>query len=147
MSPAHASRLLAGDGILAYLVAVLTDLLHSQRDPLALCLLLQSYDKVVLPCCQQLSCFSSYYSLWIPEPARGAVVSAQLPPRLTALSRRPADVPPVESRHSDCWGAVAPSWAPSDAGLRTSAPQGSPVTKHGLAGLMCRAVVCSSRRA
>ncbi|XP_016063699.1 PREDICTED: nucleolar pre-ribosomal-associated protein 1-like [Miniopterus natalensis] len=66
----------AGDSILAYLVAVLTDLLHSQRDPLALCLLLQSYDKVVLPCCQQLSCFSSYYSLWIPEPARGPV-----PPR------------------------------------------------------------------
>ncbi|KAM8813060.1 nucleolar pre-ribosomal-associated protein 1 [Rhynchonycteris naso] len=66
----------AGDSIVAYLTAVLTDLLHSQRDPLALCLLLQAYDKFVppaLPCCHQLSWFSSYYSLWIPEPAREAL--------------------------------------------------------------------------
>ncbi|XP_066226445.1 nucleolar pre-ribosomal-associated protein 1 isoform X1 [Saccopteryx leptura] len=66
----------AGDSIVAYLTAVLTDLLHSQRDPLALCLLLQAYDKLVppaLPCCHQLSWFSRYYSLWIPESAREAL--------------------------------------------------------------------------
>ncbi|KAM7133116.1 nucleolar pre-ribosomal-associated protein 1 isoform 1-T1 [Molossus nigricans] len=60
----------AGDSVMAYLTAVLTDLLHSQRDPLALCLLLQAYDTLAPPC-PQLSCFSRYYRLWIPEPARG----------------------------------------------------------------------------
>lgn len=65
----------AGEGIVAYLTAVLTDLLHSQRDPLALCLLLQAYDKLEPPgppCCHQLSRFRRYYSLWIPEQAREA---------------------------------------------------------------------------
>ncbi|KAM6161615.1 nucleolar pre-ribosomal-associated protein 1 [Erethizon dorsatum] len=65
----------AGESIVAYLTAVLTDLLHTQRDPLALCLLLQAYDKFEPPgppCCQQLSRFNSYYSLWIPEQAREA---------------------------------------------------------------------------
>ncbi|XP_042543241.1 nucleolar pre-ribosomal-associated protein 1 [Dipodomys spectabilis] len=65
----------AGKSIVAYLTAVLTDLLHSQRDPLALCLLLQDYDKFDPPgppCCQQLSQFNRYYSLWIPEQAREA---------------------------------------------------------------------------
>lgn len=63
---------------MAYLTGVLTDLLHTQRDPLALCLLLQAYDKLeppLPPCCRQLSWFSRYYSLWIPEPAREALVS------------------------------------------------------------------------
>nr|XP_010955140.2 nucleolar pre-ribosomal-associated protein 1 [Camelus bactrianus] len=66
----------AGDSIVAYLTGVLTDLLHTQRDPLALCLLLQSYDRLeppVPPCCRQLSWFSRYYSRWIPEPAREAL--------------------------------------------------------------------------
>ncbi|XP_023375485.1 nucleolar pre-ribosomal-associated protein 1 [Pteropus vampyrus] len=66
----------AGESIVTYLTAVLTDLLHTQRDPLALCLLLQAYDKLelpVLPCCHQLSQFNRYYSLWIPEPAREAL--------------------------------------------------------------------------
>nr|XP_006216094.1 nucleolar pre-ribosomal-associated protein 1 isoform X1 [Vicugna pacos] len=66
----------AGDSIVAYLTGVLTDLLHTQRDPLALCLLLQSYDRLeppVPPCCRQLSWFSRYYSSWIPEPAREAL--------------------------------------------------------------------------
>ncbi|XP_010606935.1 nucleolar pre-ribosomal-associated protein 1 isoform X3 [Fukomys damarensis] len=65
----------AGESIVAYLTAVLTDLLHTQRDPLALCLLLQAYDKFEPPgppCRQQLSQFNSYYSLWIPEQAREA---------------------------------------------------------------------------
>ncbi|XP_058378996.1 nucleolar pre-ribosomal-associated protein 1 isoform X2 [Diceros bicornis minor] len=65
-----------GESIVAYLTGVLTDLLHTQRDPLALCLLLQAYDKLeppVPPCCHQLSWFNRYYSLWIPESAREAV--------------------------------------------------------------------------
>lgn len=63
---------------MAYLTGVLTDLLHTQRDPLALCLLLQSYDQLEppsLPCRCLLSRFNKYYSLWIPEPAREALVS------------------------------------------------------------------------
>ncbi|XP_008575455.1 PREDICTED: nucleolar pre-ribosomal-associated protein 1 [Galeopterus variegatus] len=65
----------AVESIVAYLTAVLTDLLHTQRDPLALCLLLQAYDKFESPsppCCHQLSQFNRYYSLWIPEQAREA---------------------------------------------------------------------------
>uniref|UniRef100_H0V8H5 URB1 ribosome biosis homolog n=1 Tax=Cavia porcellus TaxID=10141 RepID=H0V8H5_CAVPO len=65
----------AGESIVVYLTAVLTDLLHTQRDPLALCLLLQAYDKFEPPgppCSWQLSRFNSYYSLWIPEQAREA---------------------------------------------------------------------------
>lgn len=68
----------AGGSIMAYMTAVLTDLLHTQRDPLALCLLLQSYDKfepVSLLCGQQLAHFHRYYSLWIPEQAQEALVS------------------------------------------------------------------------
>lgn len=63
---------------MAYLTGVLTDLLHTQRDPLALCLLLQSYDQLEppsLPCRHRLSGFNRYYSLWIPEPALEALVS------------------------------------------------------------------------
>lgn len=63
---------------MAYMTAVLTDLLHTQRDPLALCLLLQSYDKfepVSLLCGLQLAQFHRYYSLWIPAQAQEALVS------------------------------------------------------------------------
>lgn len=66
----------AGESVVAYLTGVLTDLLHTQRDPLALCLLLQSYDQLEppsLPCRHRLSGFNRYYSLWIPEPAREAL--------------------------------------------------------------------------
>lgn len=66
----------AGQSIMAYLIAVLTDLLHTQRDPLALCLLLQAYDKTEpasLLCHQHLAQFHRYYSLWIPEQAREAL--------------------------------------------------------------------------
>ncbi|XP_034371344.1 nucleolar pre-ribosomal-associated protein 1 [Arvicanthis niloticus] len=66
----------AGGSIMAYMTAVLTDLLHTQRDPLALCLLLQSYDKfepVSFLCGQQLAHFHRYYSLWIPEQAQEAL--------------------------------------------------------------------------
>jgi len=78
-----------GESVVAYLTAVLTDLLHTQRDPLALCLLLQAYDTSeppALPCCHQLSRFRGYYSRWIPEPAREASVSwASLLPRKPGL--------------------------------------------------------------
>ncbi|KAL6089113.1 hypothetical protein STEG23_008301 [Scotinomys teguina] len=66
----------AGESVMAYLTSVLTDLLHTQRDPLALCLLLQSYDKfepASLLCRQQLAQFHRYYSLWIPEQAQEAL--------------------------------------------------------------------------
>uniref|UniRef100_A0A5F4VVC1 URB1 ribosome biosis homolog n=1 Tax=Callithrix jacchus TaxID=9483 RepID=A0A5F4VVC1_CALJA len=68
----------AAENVVTYLTAVLTDLLHTQRDPLALCLLLQAYDKLEppcpVPCCHQLSQFNRYYSLWIPEQAREALL-------------------------------------------------------------------------
>nr|XP_014342489.1 PREDICTED: nucleolar pre-ribosomal-associated protein 1 [Latimeria chalumnae] len=53
-----------------YLVTVLTDVLHTQRDPLALSLIFQMYDKEVESLsknCERLSQFYQYYSLWIPE--------------------------------------------------------------------------------
>ncbi|XP_049623804.1 nucleolar pre-ribosomal-associated protein 1-like, partial [Suncus etruscus] len=68
-----------GESIMAYMMAVLTDLLHSQLDPLALCLLLQAYDQMddtAPPCCPLLTHFRHYYSLWIPESGR----TAKLPP-------------------------------------------------------------------
>ncbi|XP_006886816.1 PREDICTED: nucleolar pre-ribosomal-associated protein 1 [Elephantulus edwardii] len=77
----------AGASIVTYLIAVLTDLLHTQRDPLALCLLLQSYDKLTpsgSPRCKQLCRFHKYYSLWIPEQAREALplqTSSSIAPR------------------------------------------------------------------
>uniref|UniRef100_A0A674JXR4 URB1 ribosome biogenesis homolog n=1 Tax=Terrapene triunguis TaxID=2587831 RepID=A0A674JXR4_9SAUR len=59
---------------LEYLVAVFTDLLHSQRDPLALCLMFQLFDKELqsLNASQypQLYQFNQYYSLWIPQQAK-----------------------------------------------------------------------------
>ncbi|KAK2490694.1 hypothetical protein MC885_003320 [Smutsia gigantea] len=72
----HGTENEAGESAVAYLMAVLTDLLHTQRDPLALCLLLQSYDRLEPPiasCCHQLFQFNRYYSRWIPEPARQAL--------------------------------------------------------------------------
>ncbi|XP_003797152.1 nucleolar pre-ribosomal-associated protein 1 [Otolemur garnettii] len=65
----------AVESIIVYLTAVLMDLLHTQRDPLALCLLLQAYDKFEPPYPRgypQLSRFNRYYSLWIPVQAREA---------------------------------------------------------------------------
>ncbi|XP_015334179.1 nucleolar pre-ribosomal-associated protein 1 isoform X1 [Marmota marmota marmota] len=88
----------AGESIVTYLTAVLTDLLHTQRDPLALCLLLQAYDKFEPPgppCCPQLSRFSRYYSLWIPEQARE-------PWLLQALSSLVPHAPPEAS----CFSAL-----------------------------------------
>ncbi|KAF0880051.1 NPA1P protein, partial [Crocuta crocuta] len=78
-----------GESVVAYLTAVLTDLLHTQRDPLALCLLLQAYDRLeppILPCCHQLSRFHTYYSRWIPEAAREALMPGSLAPQGPAAS-------------------------------------------------------------
>ncbi|XP_055965198.1 nucleolar pre-ribosomal-associated protein 1 [Sorex fumeus] len=69
----------AGESVVTYLTAVLTDLLHSQRDPLALCLLLQAYDQLDAPlppcCCPQLPRFCRYYSLWVPEANRAPALT------------------------------------------------------------------------
>ncbi|XP_008105812.1 nucleolar pre-ribosomal-associated protein 1 isoform X2 [Anolis carolinensis] len=62
-----------GESIVEYLVAVFTDLLHSQRDPLALCLMFQLYDKELHSACAQLFEFRRYYSLWIPQEAKEAL--------------------------------------------------------------------------
>ncbi|XP_063812468.1 nucleolar pre-ribosomal-associated protein 1 [Pseudophryne corroboree] len=69
--------------MIQYLVSVLTDVLHAQRDPLALCLALQSYDKDIpsvdissaayIP----LQCFYNYYSLWLPPSAKENLFTAQ----------------------------------------------------------------------
>lgn len=57
--------------MLLYLQAVLTDILHCQRDPLAFCLLLQSYDKELnslkLPQHSQICQLNIYYTRWIPK--------------------------------------------------------------------------------
>ncbi|XP_068768385.1 nucleolar pre-ribosomal-associated protein 1 isoform X2 [Struthio camelus] len=66
-----------GAHIVEYLVAVFTDLLHSQRDPLALCLMFQLYDKdlqsLKVSKYPQLYQFNRYYNLWIPQQTRESV--------------------------------------------------------------------------
>ncbi|NWI14970.1 NPA1P protein, partial [Crypturellus soui] len=66
-----------GVHIVEYLVAVFTDLLHSQRDPLALCLMFQLYDKdlqsLKVSKYPQLYQFNQYYNLWIPQQTREPV--------------------------------------------------------------------------
>ncbi|KAH0624869.1 hypothetical protein JD844_032735 [Phrynosoma platyrhinos] len=59
-----------GESMVEYLITVFTDLLHSQRDPLALCLMFQLYDKDLRSVCPQLFEFSHYYSHWIPQQAK-----------------------------------------------------------------------------
>ncbi|XP_030921106.1 nucleolar pre-ribosomal-associated protein 1 [Geospiza fortis] len=71
----------SGDGtgahIVEYLVAVFTDLLHSQREPLALCLMFQLYDKdlksLKVSKYPQLYQFNQYYKLWIPKQSQEPV--------------------------------------------------------------------------
>ncbi|XP_063275337.1 nucleolar pre-ribosomal-associated protein 1 isoform X2 [Prinia subflava] len=63
-----------GAHIVEYLVAVFTDLLHSQREPLALCLMFQNYDKdlkaLKVAKYPQLYQFNQYYKLWIPKQSQ-----------------------------------------------------------------------------
>uniref|UniRef100_A0A670XZ88 URB1 ribosome biosis homolog n=1 Tax=Pseudonaja textilis TaxID=8673 RepID=A0A670XZ88_PSETE len=63
------------ESIVEYLIAVFTDLLHSQRDPLALCLMFQHYDKELQSVSAHLCQFNCYYSRWIPQQAKEALVS------------------------------------------------------------------------
>nr|XP_054511019.1 nucleolar pre-ribosomal-associated protein 1 [Agelaius phoeniceus] len=71
----------SGDGtgahVVEYLVAVFTDLLHSQREPLALCLMFQLYDKdlksLKVSKYPQLYQFNQYYRLWIPKQSQEPV--------------------------------------------------------------------------
>ncbi|XP_068883251.1 nucleolar pre-ribosomal-associated protein 1 isoform X1 [Aphelocoma coerulescens] len=66
-----------GAHIVEYLVAVFTDLLHSQREPLALCLMFQLYDKdlksLKVAKYPQLYQFNQYYKLWIPQQSQEPV--------------------------------------------------------------------------
>ncbi|XP_065597859.1 nucleolar pre-ribosomal-associated protein 1 [Cyrtonyx montezumae] len=66
-----------GVHIVEYLVGVFTDLLHSQRDALALCLMFQLYDKELqslkVSKYPQLYQFNQYYNLWIPQQAQEPV--------------------------------------------------------------------------
>ncbi|NXX80858.1 NPA1P protein, partial [Urocolius indicus] len=66
-----------GAHIIEYLVAVFTDLLHSQREPLAFCLMLQLYDKdlqsLKVSKYPQLYRFNQYYKLWIPQQSQEPV--------------------------------------------------------------------------
>ncbi|KFQ34461.1 Nucleolar pre-ribosomal-associated protein 1, partial [Mesitornis unicolor] len=66
-----------GAHIIEYLTAVFTDLLHSQREPLALCLMFQLYDKdlqsLKVSKYPQLYQFNQYYKLWIPQQSQEPV--------------------------------------------------------------------------
>ncbi|XP_051464954.1 nucleolar pre-ribosomal-associated protein 1 isoform X2 [Apus apus] len=66
-----------GAHIVDYLIAVFTDLLHSQRDPLALCLAFQFYDKdlqsLEVSEYRHLYQFNQYYKLWIPQQSQEPV--------------------------------------------------------------------------
>ncbi|XP_060090308.1 nucleolar pre-ribosomal-associated protein 1 [Heteronotia binoei] len=66
-----------GESLVDYLITVCTDLLHSQRDPLALCLMFQLYDRELQSLSSsdypQLYQFSQYYSLWIPQQTKEAL--------------------------------------------------------------------------
>uniref|UniRef100_A0A8C5WVB3 URB1 ribosome biosis homolog n=1 Tax=Laticauda laticaudata TaxID=8630 RepID=A0A8C5WVB3_LATLA len=62
--------LFAEESIVEYLIAVFTDLLHSQRDPLALCLMFQHYDKELQSVSAHLCQFNCYYNRWIPQQAK-----------------------------------------------------------------------------
>uniref|UniRef100_A0A8C1VHJ5 URB1 ribosome biogenesis homolog n=1 Tax=Cyprinus carpio TaxID=7962 RepID=A0A8C1VHJ5_CYPCA len=57
-----------GKGVVfEYMAAVLCDVLHCQRDPLALCLTLQHYDKELNSSDASVVTFYHYYSQWLPK--------------------------------------------------------------------------------
>ncbi|XP_073524409.1 nucleolar pre-ribosomal-associated protein 1 [Phyllobates terribilis] len=62
--------------VVQYLSSIVTDLLHGQRDALALCLALQSYDEELQSSdtssslYSRLQNFQNYYSLWLPPSAK-----------------------------------------------------------------------------
>ncbi|XP_078265733.1 nucleolar pre-ribosomal-associated protein 1 [Rhinoraja longicauda] len=63
------------DAVLQYLFATLVDILHVQQNPLALCLILQMYDKELDSFSEKQTPFKNilqfytYYSIWIPQQA------------------------------------------------------------------------------
>lgn len=62
-----------------YLSAVLSDVLHCQRDPLPLCLALMQYDKELVSSAAphpSIIRFHQYYSQWLPQQCREEPVSA-----------------------------------------------------------------------
>ncbi|XP_075710651.1 nucleolar pre-ribosomal-associated protein 1 [Rhinoderma darwinii] len=69
--------------VIQYLISIMTDVLHSQRDPLAFCLAVQSYDdelqsldtssSVYVP----LQTFYDYYSSWIPPSAKKSLFTEE----------------------------------------------------------------------
>uniref|UniRef100_A0A673LFU8 URB1 ribosome biogenesis homolog n=1 Tax=Sinocyclocheilus rhinocerous TaxID=307959 RepID=A0A673LFU8_9TELE len=71
-----------GKGVVfEYMAAVLCDVLHCQRDPLALCLTLQHYDKKLntshasCPPHASVVAFYHYYSQWLPKQTQKTLVS------------------------------------------------------------------------
>ncbi|XP_032401575.1 nucleolar pre-ribosomal-associated protein 1 isoform X2 [Xiphophorus hellerii] len=70
------NKLPADKGVVCeYLSAVLSDLLHCQRDPLPLCLALQQYDKELVssqlpPLHQSIAELHQYYARWLPQQCR-----------------------------------------------------------------------------
>uniref|UniRef100_A0A672KS26 Nucleolar pre-ribosomal-associated protein 1 C-terminal domain-containing protein n=1 Tax=Sinocyclocheilus grahami TaxID=75366 RepID=A0A672KS26_SINGR len=73
-----------GKGVVfEYMAAVLCDVLHCQRDPLALCLTLQHYDKNLnmshASCPPHVIAFYHYYSQWLPKQTKKTRVSPVTP--------------------------------------------------------------------
>uniref|UniRef100_A0A8C1VMF8 URB1 ribosome biogenesis homolog n=1 Tax=Cyprinus carpio TaxID=7962 RepID=A0A8C1VMF8_CYPCA len=65
-----------GKGVVfEYMAAVLCDVLHCQRDPLALCLTLQHYDKELNSSDASVVTFYHYYSQWLPKHTQETLVS------------------------------------------------------------------------
>uniref|UniRef100_A0A668T7V7 URB1 ribosome biogenesis homolog n=1 Tax=Oreochromis aureus TaxID=47969 RepID=A0A668T7V7_OREAU len=70
------NKLPADRTVYEYLAAVLSDVLHSQREPLPLCLALLQYDKefVSSECSTSphsaIICFHQYYCKWLPQQCR-----------------------------------------------------------------------------
>uniref|UniRef100_A0A672KS32 Nucleolar pre-ribosomal-associated protein 1 C-terminal domain-containing protein n=1 Tax=Sinocyclocheilus grahami TaxID=75366 RepID=A0A672KS32_SINGR len=69
--------------VFEYMAAVLCDVLHCQRDPLALCLTLQHYDKNLnmshASCPPHVIAFYHYYSQWLPKQTKKTRVSPVTP--------------------------------------------------------------------
>ena len=76
-------------GVYDYLARVLTDHLHAQREPLALCLALLQYDKELAssssseppttgPPHPSVCLLHQYYSKWLPQQSQEALVGPML---------------------------------------------------------------------
>uniref|UniRef100_A0A673CDV0 URB1 ribosome biogenesis homolog n=1 Tax=Sphaeramia orbicularis TaxID=375764 RepID=A0A673CDV0_9TELE len=74
-----------------YLCAVLSDVLHCQRDPLPLCLTLLQYDKELVssenpaPAHPSIIHLQRYYSKWLPQQCQMEVVNQQTSASFTAI--------------------------------------------------------------